>query len=443
MAKVEIQHSATEYHPGMTEALEVRVWGQAAQEGQVFNIGSGTNFKAEANLWLEIIYTVEGAQIFYTRNFVYNFSDNSFEENEAWLNRIVEEGKGVIAFGDMMPETSVLFSVEPFEYEDFDGNKVASSNCKLEITVDTGVVFGHSSPGERTITITLPQIELDEGAQFMRDFIREVEHAREGKHPNPADFPPDSSEWPFIEQLNRNAYNRIAEDYAEKYFELPLLAKAFEDWMSRLPSGGLVLDAGCGHGQPVINKLLEHGFQVTGSDFSPKMLERAVRQFPSVRFIQQPTYKLDLQEAFDGICSFNSVLYLDVIDFLNSVKRLHDALKPGGWLFLYGYDSGPDWRGLPFDFAVGQWMWAWHYSPEEVTHLLEEHGYFEVLDSYQVYVQEEDEENEEPAESEVDNQEQEAQKEDPSAHLELPMLLDEDFESPPNYSYVVIARRRN
>lgn len=441
MAKIEIQHSEIEYLSGTTEVLEVRVWGRACSEGQVFYIGSGANFKGDANLWLEIIYTVEGAQIFYTRNFVYNFSDHSLEENEARLEKILQEGKGVIAFGDMMPETSVLFNVEPLEYEGFDGNKVTSTTCKLEITADTGTVFGHSSPGERIITISLPQIELDEGVRFMRDFMREVENAREGKHPNPSDFPPESSEWPFIEQLNRKAYNLIAEDYTENYFELPLLAKAFEDWMSRLPSGGLVLDAGCGHGQPVIDKLLEHGFQVTGSDFSPKMLERAAQQFPCVRFVQQPTYKLDLQEAFDGICSFNSVVYLDVIDFLNSVQRLHNALKPRGWLFLYGYDSGPGWRGLPFDFEVGQWMWAWHYSPEEVTQLLEEHGHFEVVDSYQVFVQEK---SEEPAEAEVESQEQETEEEDSSELLEQnPIMPDESSESRPNYSYVVIARRRN
>jgi SAM-dependent methyltransferase len=220
----------------------------------------------------------------------------------------------------------------------------------------------------------------------MRELTQEIKAAREGKHPNPAGFPEGMSEWPFIWQLNQPAYNKISEGYQEAYFANPLLTKAFDDWLTKLPASGHILDAGCGHGQPVISRLLERGFQVTGSDFSEQMLLRARQQFPQARFVQKTTTMIREQAAFDGICSFNSVLYLDAIDFLNSIYRLHQALKPNGLLFLYAFDAGPDWRGEPFAYRLKQWMWSWHYGMEEVAGLLEEHGYFKVLSTQKVQV---------------------------------------------------------
>jgi hypothetical protein len=41
----------------------------------MFGIGRGYNLQAVANIWLEIIYSVNGAQIFYTRNFLHYTPD--------------------------------------------------------------------------------------------------------------------------------------------------------------------------------------------------------------------------------------------------------------------------------------------------------------------------------------------------------------------------------
>jgi SAM-dependent methyltransferase len=132
-----------------------------------------------------------------------------------------------------------------------------------------------------------------------------------------------------------------------------------------------VLDAGCGHGDPVIARLLEKGFHVTGADFSPEMLARARQQFPLVTFVQQATTQIMDEARYDGACTFSSRLYQDPIDFYHSIYRLHHAIKPGGLLFLFAYDAGPDWRGEPYLFVVGQWMWSWHYGMDESAKRLE------------------------------------------------------------------------
>jgi SAM-dependent methyltransferase len=124
------------------------------------------NFKASSTFWLEITYSVEGAQIFYTRTFLQHEGySGEIADLEKELDEIIAEGKGEYKSGDDL-------------------------------------------------------------------------------------------------------------------LDLPRLADTFDKWLEKLQPDGHVLDAGCGHGDPVLARLLAHGFEVTGSDFSPNMLQRAARQFP-------------------------------------------------------------------------------------------------------------------------------------------------------------------
>lgn len=442
MAKIEIIHPESEKIPACTEIIEVRVWGTCGSANQLFYIGSGLNFQASGNLWLEISYRVEGAQLFYTRNFLQYIDGESAETLEKRLDELAEKGEGVFGFGDMMPETSILLTFEPFTFDDENQEKRRVVDCTLKIAADTGTVFGRVEPGIRFINIELKSIEAAEGVRFMRELIHDIAAAQQGKHPDPASFSADSSEWAFLWQINRKAYNKISEHYQEDYFKSPLLVEAFDGWLAQLPAGGSVLDAGCGHGDPVITRLLERGFQVTGSDFSPNMLKRASQQFPGVKFLPQATTQIDQPASFDGICSFNSMLYLDIIDLSNSIYRLHTALKPNGRLFLYGFDNGPEWRGEPFSYTVGEWMWSWHYGMEEAANILEEHGYFKVLDVHKVMV---DEEEDKRIAQELKKQKQEKEKyrREQKNHplpVELPYPNFPVHRSP--YAYIIIAQKQ-
>jgi len=442
MAKIELIYSESEHRPASTETIEVRVWDLGGTRHQPFYIGSGLNFRADQNVWLEIIYAVQGAQVFYTRNFLHHSWDFNLKEQLERLEKLSETGEGSLGFGDMLPETSLVFKVEKKSYSVSEGAEpVYYQVVTLEISADTGAVFGFSAPGSRFVKIILDLESVEEGVRFMREFVEELDAAFKGKHPDPACFPPGSCEWPLVWQLNRKAYDQLTESYQEDYFSAPLLAKAFADWMARLPAGGQVLDTGCGHGDPVIARLLENGFQVTGADFSSQMLSRAYHQFPQVTFVQQATTQLEYEAAFDGACSFSSLLYLDPIDFYNGVYRLYHAIKPGGLLFLYGFDNGPDWRGEPFNLVLGKWMWGWHYGMDEAARRLEEHGYFKVLKKKRVWWDKEKElkiAQDIEAEEKKKAEHQRAAAENPGQTLPY---LPELHERPP-YAYVIVARRR-
>jgi SAM-dependent methyltransferase len=442
VAKIEITHPASEHYPASTEVIEARVWALGGREDHPFYIGSGANFQANGTLWLEISYSIEGAQIFYTRNFLQHEAySGGAGELENQLDEMVRDGEGKFVLGDMLPETSLAFIITKSSYQPEDGEEEYYTRCSLKISTDTGTVFGRSGPGMRSIDIELHTIEKEQGICFMRELIHEIDAVQKGKYPDPANFPPGSSEWPLIGQLNRQAYNQISKDYQEDYFENPLLTAAFDGWLAQLGPGAHVLDAGCGHGNPVIARLLDQGFQVTGSDISPEMLARAAQHFPQASFMQQATTQISQQATFDGICSFNSLLYLDPIDLLNSIYRMHQALKPGGRLFLYAFDSGPDWRGEPFSYRLAQWMWSSHYGMEEAANLLEEHGYFEVIDTCKVYV---DKEEAERLAQELEKQkqkEEEYRRKQEANPSSFPMPLFKDFIERSPYAYVVTARR--
>jgi SAM-dependent methyltransferase len=445
VAKIEFTHPASEHYPACTEVIEARVWALGGREDHPFYIGGGVNFQANSNIWLEIIYSVEGAQIFYTRNFLHHYTDHLGDAaaQEQRLDELAAKDEGEFTFGDMLPDTSLAFIITKSSYqpEDEEEEEEHFTHYSLKISTDTGAVFARGGPGMRSVDIELQTIEKEQGICFMRELIHEIDAIQQGKHPDPANFPPGSSEWPLIGQLNRQAYNQISKNYQEDYFENPLLTAAFDGWLAQLPPDAHVLDAGCGHGNPVIARLLDKGFQVTGSDISPEMLARAAQQFPQASFMQQATTQITQQAAYDGICSFNSLLYLDPIDLFNSVYRLHQALKPGGRLFLYAFDSGPDWRGEPFSYRLGQWMWSSHYGMEEAANLLKEHGYFEVLDTCKVYV---DKEEAERLAQELEKQkqkEEEYRRKQEANPSSFPMPLFKDFIERSPYAYVVTARR--
>ena len=95
MAKIELIHEASEHRPASTETVEVHPWDLGGRHNQPFYIGSGLNYRADQNIWLEIIYSVEGAQIFYTRNFLHHAWGFELNEQLERLQKLSDSGEGV------------------------------------------------------------------------------------------------------------------------------------------------------------------------------------------------------------------------------------------------------------------------------------------------------------------------------------------------------------
>src|SRR6185437_5012374 len=96
----------------------------------------------------------------------------------------------------------------------------------------------------------------------------------------------------------QTTYNRIAEDWFKDHHGDSWWQKEADYLISLLPQQATILDIGCGAGDKT-KYLLQKGLQVTGADFSEKMVEIARREVPRARFEVLDLYTLNtLQEQF-------------------------------------------------------------------------------------------------------------------------------------------------
>ena len=99
----------------------------------------------------------------------------------------------------------------------------------------------------------------------------------------------------------------------------------------RLPRGARILDIGCGDGR-IAQQLWLAGFDVTGIDGSPRMLDYARDRCPQVPFLVADARDFTLPTPFDAAIStfdaLNHVLHPDELNAVFSCVRR--ALRPGG-----------------------------------------------------------------------------------------------------------------
>jgi SAM-dependent methyltransferase len=101
----------------------------------------------------------------------------------------------------------------------------------------------------------------------------------------------------------------------------------------RLPRPGRLLDLACGTGRHAA-EFAKLGWDVTGVDYSPDLLEHARANAPSARFVEADMRELDLGERFEAVtCLFDSIGYPltddGVVAALEAARR---HLEPGGVL---------------------------------------------------------------------------------------------------------------
>ena len=130
-------------------------------------------------------------------------------------------------------------------------------------------------------------------------------------------------------------------------------------WLDRflghLRPGGVVLDVGCGVGEPMARYLLERGMHVVGVDGSPSMIERCRARFPESEWIVADMRELALDRRFDGILAWDSFFHLDRDDQRRMFHRFAAHAAPGApLLFTSGSAEGESigsYRGEPLYHA--------------------------------------------------------------------------------------------
>ena len=178
-----------------------------------------------------------------------------------------------------------------------------------------------------------------------------------------------------------------------------------------------VLEVACGTGK-LCRMLAEEGFEMTGVDISPQMIEAAIQRSAKeglqIRYETQDASKLNLDTQFDAAFSFfdslNNILELD--DFRSALRHVRNHLAPGS-PFLFDLNTAYAFQKKMFDQTnlkpteelrykwVGHWdeatricrieMDFWHrgehftethvqraYSEEEVRSAMTDSGFVRV-----------------------------------------------------------------
>lgn len=137
-----------------------------------------------------------------------------------------------------------------------------------------------------------------------------------------------------LARRTRDVYRRkglqFDEQRSKALFEKPWLDR----FLSLLPPGPAVLDAGCGAGEPIAAYLIEQGCVVTGIDLSAPMLERARMRFAVARWVEADMRTVDLAERFDGIVGWHSFFHLTPAEQYQALARFSALLTDDGALML-------------------------------------------------------------------------------------------------------------
>ena len=150
-------------------------------------------------------------------------------------------------------------------------------------------------------------------------------------------------------------------------------AKAYKRQLIRLykfliPKGQRVLEIGCGQGDLLAASEPSAG---VGVDFSKEMLERARRNHPQLRFIEEDAHELSLDEVFDTILLSDVVNDLwDLQKVLQQIKRLS---SPGTRVIMNFYSRAwgfPLWLAQRIGLARPNLSQNW-LTIEDVSALLD------------------------------------------------------------------------
>jgi 8-oxo-dGTP pyrophosphatase MutT (NUDIX family)/predicted O-methyltransferase YrrM len=186
----------------------------------------------------------------------------------------------------------------------------------------------------------------------------------------------------FVEKMLREqtwkSYESSALDYAKNVDGLHPQKEA-ERFLSLIPSGGTIIDIGCGSGRDAKN-FSEKGFRVTGIDFSPNMIEIAKRNAPKATFKNIDMHSLDLEDTFDAAWANASLLHIPKARFLEVLEKIYSLLNDNGLFYIKmkqgsheGIEKDHRYDNLPKFFS--------YFEEDELKEVLREAG-FELLDVF-------------------------------------------------------------
>lgn len=139
-------------------------------------------------------------------------------------------------------------------------------------------------------------------------------------------------------RLVQRGYDVLADAYTDRRPVSDLEGQLLDEFCTRLPDDGIVLDAGCGGATPATETLIDE-LNVVGVDISRAQIDLATDRFPAGTFLRGDMQRLPFQQSsVDGICALYSLIH--VINHQATLSEFARVLKRGGRLLLTTGVSG-------------------------------------------------------------------------------------------------------
>ncbi|MBI3317976.1 MAG: class I SAM-dependent methyltransferase [Candidatus Omnitrophica bacterium] len=129
----------------------------------------------------------------------------------------------------------------------------------------------------------------------------------------------------------RNACNPTAPAWLNRYyahFQEVVYQKLFR--RLSVPLGRpRALEVGCGSGR-WCRFLADHGYETTGIDLQPQLIELNRRRYPSIDFLATSIQDYRLRERFDLVSCVTVLIHIPFEDQDAVLRKIREALKPNG-----------------------------------------------------------------------------------------------------------------
>jgi len=150
-------------------------------------------------------------------------------------------------------------------------------------------------------------------------------------------------------------YEERAPHYTLSFGQAP--SRHLDGFLDRLPAGVTILELGCGGGRDSA-RIIERGFALDATDGVAAMVRKANERF-DVGARQMRFDELDAENSYDAVWAHACLLHVARADLPDVLRRIHRALRPGGWHFAnykLGAGEGRDLLGRLHNFAPSDWL---------------------------------------------------------------------------------------
>lgn len=163
----------------------------------------------------------------------------------------------------------------------------------------------------------------------------------------------------------RAAYDDIAPAYADERSASSQDMDVLEAFLDTLPAGGVVLDAGCGQGVPILQRVQSSRASM-GLDFSREQLELARATVSAVPLIQADVTTLPLRDdVLTAITAFHTLIHIPRSAQPAVIGEFARILSPGGRVLVT--DGPEEWTGSNPDWLGTGVEMEWHISGAATT----------------------------------------------------------------------------